>query len=49
MTTNRSYRDALTIEQALNEISKESGARFDPGVVDACLRLFKEKGYKMEG
>jgi putative two-component system response regulator len=48
MTTNKSYRDALTIEQALKEISEESGARFDPGVLDACLRLFKEKGYKME-
>lgn len=45
-TTLRSYRGALTIEQALKEISEESGARFDPGVVDACLRLFREKGYK---
>lgn len=49
MTSGRSYRDALTIEQALKEISEESGARFDPGVVNACLRLFNEKGFKMEG
>jgi HD-GYP domain-containing protein (c-di-GMP phosphodiesterase class II) len=49
MTTNRSNRNALTIEQALKEISEESGARFDPGVVTACLRLFEEKGYKLEG
>jgi HD-GYP domain-containing protein (c-di-GMP phosphodiesterase class II) len=43
MATNRSYRNALTIDQALKGISEESGARFDPGVVDVCLRLFKEK------
>jgi HD-GYP domain-containing protein (c-di-GMP phosphodiesterase class II) len=43
LTTNKSYRGALTIEQALKKISEESGARFDPGVVAACLRLFKEK------
>ena len=49
MATNRSYRGALSIEQALKEISDESGVRFDPGVVAACLRLFKEKGYKLEG
>ena len=45
MTSLRSYRDALTIEQALKEIAEQSGARFDPGVVDACLRVFREKGF----
>ncbi len=49
LTTHRSYRSAYSLNQALEEISSHSGSRYDPGVVAACLRLFREKGYKMEG
>lgn len=35
MTTTRSYRTALTIEQAYSEIMKYSGEFYDPGVVSA--------------
>jgi len=49
MTTPRSYRGALTIEQALKEISEQSGSWFDPEDADACLRLFKGKVYKIGG
>lgn len=49
LTCHRSFRNALPIEAALEEISKHKGTSFDPEVVDACLRLFRDRGYKMEG
>ncbi|MDP2855147.1 MAG: response regulator [Smithellaceae bacterium] len=49
LTTHRSYREAFPISEALDKISSDSGTKFDSAVVAACLRLFKEKGYKMEG
>ena len=49
LTTHRSYRNAFPINEALKEVSSHSGSRYDPKVVAACLRLFNEKGYKMEG
>jgi response regulator RpfG family c-di-GMP phosphodiesterase len=49
LTTNRSYRNAFPLKQALDEISAHRGSQYDPDVVDACLRLFNEKGYKTEG
>ena len=45
IATYRPYRPALGIETALEEISKNKGILYDPEVVDACLRLFKEKGF----
>jgi putative two-component system response regulator len=49
LTTHRSYRNAFPLNEALEEISSHSGSWYDSGVVAACLKLFKEKGYKMEG
>jgi len=37
MTTDRSYRKALTREQAMAELVKNRGTQFDPAVVDALL------------
>jgi len=48
MSSSRSYRPALSIDESLAEISKNKNILFDPEVVDACLRLFKEKGFKFE-
>ena len=42
MASHRPYRAALGIGQALEEISKNEGAKYDPEVVDACLKLFEE-------
>lgn len=47
MASHRPYRAALGIDLALNEISKNRGSSYDPKVVDACLRLFNEKGYRL--
>jgi putative two-component system response regulator len=49
LTTHRSFRSAFPLSEALEKISSHSGSRYDPKVVEACLRLFREKGYTMEG
>ena len=48
IASHRPYRPAYGIEVSLDEISKNRGLLYDPEVVDACLRLFKEKGFKLE-
>ena len=39
---------ALGIDRALEEISQNRGILYDPDVVDTCLKLFKERGFKFE-
>ena len=46
MASHRPYRAALGIEAALKEISKNKGILYNDAVADACLRLFREKGYQ---
>ncbi|MBU4349793.1 PAS domain S-box protein [bacterium] len=46
MSSHRPYRPALGIDKALEEISQNRGILYDPEVVDTCLKLFKEKGFK---
>jgi HD-GYP domain-containing protein (c-di-GMP phosphodiesterase class II) len=48
MSSNKSYRPALSIDEALAEISNNKNILFDPEVVDVCLRLFREKGFKFK-
>lgn len=48
MASHRPYRPGLGVDQALEEIHQNKGALYDPEVVEACLRLFKEKGFKFE-
>ena len=47
MASHRPYRAALGIKTALEEIEKNKGILYDDAVVDACLRLFREKGYQL--
>lgn len=47
MASHRPYRPALGIDKALEEIAQNSGRFYDPQVADACLRLFREKGYEL--
>ena len=47
MASHRPYRPGLGIEVALSEIERGRGRAFDPDVVDACLRLFREKGFTL--
>jgi len=41
------YSPALGIDSALAESVKNKGAYYDNALADACLRLFREKGYKL--
>jgi HD-GYP domain-containing protein (c-di-GMP phosphodiesterase class II) len=48
MSSHRPYREALGLEKALKEISANKGKLYDLEVVDACIRLFTEKGFNLE-
>jgi len=48
MATHRPYRPALGLDKALEEITQNRGRLYDPDAVDACLRLFREKGYEIK-
>ena len=48
MASHRPYRPSLGIEAALEEIEKNKGTLYDNAVADACMRLFRERGYQLE-
>lgn len=48
MASHRPYRPGLGIEASLEEIEKNRGTFYDINVVDACLRLFRDKNYQLE-
>jgi len=48
MASHRPYRPSLGIDKALKEISDNQNVLYDSGVVNACLQLFREKGFKFE-
>lgn len=48
IASHRPYRPAHGIEVALKEIEEKKGVLYDPVAVEACLRLFKEKGFVLE-
>ncbi|HTX31259.1 MAG TPA: HD-GYP domain-containing protein [Solirubrobacteraceae bacterium] len=43
MTTDRPYRSALSLGEALNELRVHRGTQFDPGVVDCLLALHPQE------
>jgi len=49
MASHRPYRPAIGIDAALKEIEKNRGVLYDDTVADVCLKLFREKGYRIEG
>ena len=44
MSSHRPYRPALGVEAALDEIRKNRGRLYDPGVVDACESIVLAQG-----
>jgi len=46
ISSHRPYRAAFDIDKALEEIEKNKGTLYDTDAVDACLKLFKEKGFR---
>ena len=49
MASHRPYRPGLGLDAALEEIEQNRGLLYDSHAVDTCLRLFREKGYQIEG
>ncbi len=47
MSSHRPYRPGLGVTVALAEIERGSGTAYAQDVVDACLRLFREKNYRL--
>lgn len=45
MASHRPYRPVVGLENALDEIRAGAGNRYDGAAVQACLRLFRERGY----
>jgi HD-GYP domain-containing protein (c-di-GMP phosphodiesterase class II) len=43
MTTTRSYRRAMSLEAAREEIIRNSGTQFDPRVAEALLEVIREE------
>ncbi|TDY00558.1 GAF domain-containing protein [Thiohalophilus thiocyanatoxydans] len=47
IASHRPYRAALGLDAALEEIQALSGSKYEPDVVDACIRLFRDKGFEL--
>jgi putative nucleotidyltransferase with HDIG domain len=48
MASHRPYRASLGLDRALSEIVKHKGKLYDPDVVDACLRVFREQAFEFQ-
>lgn len=48
MSCHRPYRSAPGINRGLEEISQYKGVRYDPEVVDICIRLFTAKNFRFD-
>ena len=49
MTSNRSYRPAMTIEAAIDELVACSGVQFDPAMVNAMIDALRVHGWQVQG
>jgi PAS domain S-box-containing protein len=47
MSSHRPYRPGMSMDAALGEIERMKDVKYDPQVVDACLKLFRERGYNL--
>ncbi|MEW6186381.1 MAG: HD domain-containing phosphohydrolase [Thermodesulfobacteriota bacterium] len=48
MASCQLHRPAIGLEAALQEIEKNKGILYDAEIAEACLLLFREKGFKLE-
>jgi putative two-component system response regulator len=47
ISSHRPYRPSLGTDAALEEIITNRGLLYDNGAVDACVKLIREKGFKL--
>jgi putative two-component system response regulator len=45
MMSHRPYRPGLGEDVALAEIERGAGLQYDPLVAEACVRVFRERGF----
>lgn len=48
MSSHRPYRPALSPEAGLNVISAESGKHYNPEIVDACIKVFRDDAFEFD-
>jgi PAS domain S-box-containing protein/putative nucleotidyltransferase with HDIG domain len=48
ISSHRPYRASLGLEEALFEIQRHKGSHFDPQVVSACIRCFRQDGFRFD-
>jgi len=48
MASHRPYRAALGLDAAFNELERHKGILFDVDIVEACIIIFKDKGFKLK-
>jgi PAS domain S-box-containing protein/putative nucleotidyltransferase with HDIG domain len=48
MASHRPYRPTLGMDAALEEIEKNRGILYDPVAADTCLKLIREKGFRLD-
>ncbi len=46
MMSHRPYRPAWTVDLVLNEIRGKKSILYDPDIVDVCMKLFTENGFR---
>lgn len=46
MTTNRVYRNALSIDEGVQELIRGKGSQFNPNIVDAFLEILANQQYR---
>ncbi len=46
MISDRPYRPALSVSQAIREITRDRGKLYDPKAVDICIKLIKNKSFR---
>ena len=48
MTTRRTYRNSLPIEEVINEFEKGKGSQFDPKLTDVFLDILRNEYEKIK-
>jgi len=46
MVSNRPYRKALSIQEAMKELKQKAGTQFDPRIVEIFCRILKKKTFR---
>jgi putative nucleotidyltransferase with HDIG domain len=49
MASHRPYRPSMGLDKALEEITQNKGALYEPAIVDACLRIFNNNEFQLPG